>query len=254
MARLFIKSSRSSGMLDTGTNTATIRGKEFQLPLNLVLEVGDSVSVKGEQFTILPLLPVFFSEYAKRSAQIIQPWDIGAILQYTGIAPGSRVLESGSGSGALSAAILRAIGESGLLVTVEKDPSNITIARENASMSSAHGNWELVESPIEAYTTEKRFDVAILDVPEPWNVVAGISRNLVPGGRICCYSPTYNQMEKNVLSLKKAGFFLVDSMEILKRSQLVRENSTRPDNNMIGHTAFMTFAVKLSGSSARTDS
>src|SRR5207237_3949013 len=48
-----------------------------------------------------------------RGAQIIYPKDLGPILMLADIFPGARILESGVGSGALTTALLRAIGPSG---------------------------------------------------------------------------------------------------------------------------------------------
>ena len=48
-----------------------------------------------------------------RGAQVIYPKDLGPILVLADIFPGARILESGVGSGALTTALLRAIGPTG---------------------------------------------------------------------------------------------------------------------------------------------
>ena len=48
-----------------------------------------------------------------RGAQVIYPKDLGPILVLADVFPGARVLESGVGSGALTTALLRAIGPTG---------------------------------------------------------------------------------------------------------------------------------------------
>ena len=45
-----------------------------------------------------------------RAAQVVYPKDLGAILVWADIRPGARVLEAGTGSGALSMALCRATG------------------------------------------------------------------------------------------------------------------------------------------------
>ncbi len=82
-------------------------------------------------------------------------------------------------------------------------------------------------------------------MPEPWECVDNLKNNLKFGGYFITYSPTFNQAEKNVLSLNKNNFTVLETVELIKRNILVRENATRPDNNIIGHTAFITIAVKL---------
>lgn len=247
MGKLFLKSARSTALLDIDTNTVNLKGKQMQLEPNIVVSVGDTVRIRGEEFTAYNLDPLFFKEYAKRTAQIIQPWDAATIVLYLSITPGKKVLESGAGSGALSIAILKAIGESGRLTTVEIDEINVNNARENVSGAISIDNWSLVQSSIESFSSEEKYDAAVLDIPEPWNAIGKIAKLLKPGSRICCYSPNYNQLEKNVSALKSTGFEIIESLELLKRRILVRENATRPDNDVIGHTAFMTFAAKLSG-------
>lgn len=248
---LFLKSNKSTGLFDPGKNLATIHGKEYRIPANLVVSAGDVLEIRGEKFTAFHPDPSNFGEFAARTAQIIQPWDAAAIIHYCNISPGHRVLESGVGSGALSAAILNAIGKEGHLTTVEMDNRNIENARGNLQLISEFRNWELVNSRIGDFASADKFNSIVLDIPEPWEVVGKLSKNLINGGKICCYSPTFNQTEKSVAALKKNGYLVTESMEIIKRGLLVRENATRPDNGIIGHTAFMTFAVKLSGRSTR---
>lgn len=247
MNELLLKSTKNSALLDLDSNTVSIKGKKIQLEPNIIVSVGDVVKIKGEEFTVYDLDALFFKEYANRTAQIIQPWDAAVIILYLSITPGKKILESGAGSGALSLAILKAIGESGQLTTIELDETNIKTARNNVAKATSVDNWTIVKADVESFNPEEKYDAVVLDIPEPWKVVGKLSTSIKSGGRICCYSPTYNQLEKNVKSLKQSGFEVFESIELLKHSILVRENATRPDNDIIGHTAFMTFAVKLSG-------
>ena len=48
-----------------------------------------------------------------RGAQVVYPKDIGQILVWADIRPGDVVLEAGTGSGALTCALLRAVGPGG---------------------------------------------------------------------------------------------------------------------------------------------
>src|SRR4051794_10043125 len=54
-----------------------------------------------------------------RGAQVIYPKDIGPILVLADVFPGARVLESGIGSGALTTALLRAVGPTGRIIGYE---------------------------------------------------------------------------------------------------------------------------------------
>ncbi len=251
MPTFIVKSKNTTGLLDTNKNIIKLKGKEIQLEPNIVPRPGDRIRLKGEEFTVLEPDPIFFPEYASRTAQIVQPWDSAVIIQYCSVTPGKHVLESGIGSGALSLSILRALGNNGKLTTVDINKSYIDKAKENVQISIGTGNWEVIESSIEEFQTDERFDVVVLDVPEPWNAIPNVSSLLKKGGKICTYSPTYNQLEKNNTALKQNGFFVFSNLEILKRDILVRDDATRPDNNIVGHTAFMTFGTKMSGNTIK---
>ena len=70
---------------------------------------------------------------------------------------------------------------------------------------------------------------------------------LKPGAIFCTYLPTFNQVEKAHTTFAKSGFYVLECSEILRRRILVREGATRPDNDIIGHTAFLSFFVRCSG-------
>src|SRR5438874_13371046 len=55
-----------------------------------------------------------------RGAQVIYPKDLAMILFWADIYPGCRVLEAGMGSGALTMALLRAVGPEGRVITYEQ--------------------------------------------------------------------------------------------------------------------------------------
>src|SRR5437016_13727835 len=54
-----------------------------------------------------------------RGAQVIYPKDLAMVLFWADIFPGARVLEAGMGSGALTLALLRAVGPEGKAITYE---------------------------------------------------------------------------------------------------------------------------------------
>src|SRR5437899_12973621 len=55
-----------------------------------------------------------------RGAQVIYPKDLAMILFWADIYPGCRVLEAGTGSGALTLALLRAVGPEGRIITFKQ--------------------------------------------------------------------------------------------------------------------------------------
>ena len=86
----------------------------------------------------------------------------------------------------------------------------------------------------------------ILDIPDPWNAVENMRKCIKPGGYLVTYSPNFNQAEKNVLTMKNLKFYVLETVELIKRNIIVRENATRPDNNIVDHTAFISIGVRTS--------
>jgi tRNA (adenine57-N1/adenine58-N1)-methyltransferase len=68
------------------------------------VEFGTVVKIEpnGNKIQLLKPLPADIVTKMGRESQIIYPEDIGLILMYTGIGPGSTVVEAGCGSGSLT--------------------------------------------------------------------------------------------------------------------------------------------------------
>jgi tRNA (adenine57-N1/adenine58-N1)-methyltransferase catalytic subunit len=66
-----------------------------------------------------------------RGAQVIYPKDLGPILVFADVYAGARVLEAGTGSGALTMALARTVGAEGRVVSYEVRPEFHEVARQN---------------------------------------------------------------------------------------------------------------------------
>jgi tRNA (adenine57-N1/adenine58-N1)-methyltransferase catalytic subunit len=96
-----------------------------------------------------PLLADYTLSMA-RGAAVVYPKDAGQILAQADIFTGARVLEAGAGSGALSCWLLRAAGESGLVVSYERRADFADIARRNVEryFGGPHPAWRLIVSDL----------------------------------------------------------------------------------------------------------
>jgi tRNA (adenine57-N1/adenine58-N1)-methyltransferase catalytic subunit len=188
-----------------------------------------------------------FADYAlkmKRGAQVVYPKDLGPIVVYADVFPGARVLEAGTGSGALTIALLRAAGDRGRVVSYEvrDEHREQAVANLEEFFGELPPTLELRAGDIAEVGQDERYDRAVLDLPEPWGPLDALRRTLEPGGIVCAYLPTTIQVQQLVLALPAAGFLHLESFEVLRRGWHVSERSVRPDHRMQGHTGFLTIA------------
>ncbi|NQW24649.1 MAG: tRNA (adenine-N1)-methyltransferase [SAR202 cluster bacterium] len=194
---------------------------------------------------VRPTLGDFVREMP-RGPQIIYPKDLGNIVNFADIFPGATVIEGGLGSGALTSALLRAVGNTGKVINYEINESVLPKAIRNIErVTPDTSNLEIKIGSIYEGIDERDVDRVVLDVPEPWQAVAGIGDALIMGGILLSFVPTILQVQKLVLALEEDGRFqLIESIETLLRTWHVTERSVRPDHRMIGHSGFLTTAVR----------
>lgn len=184
-----------------------------------------------------------------RGAQVIYPKDIGPILVYADIFAGARVLEAGTGSGALTMALCRAVSPEGRVVSYESRPEFHRVARENAEQFFGKlPAWlDLRLGDVrDVGTSGERFDRLVLDVPAPWLLLSHVAPALLPGGIFCGYLPTTGQLQSLVQALETGGFAEIETFEVMLRTWHVTQRSVRPDHRMVAHTGFVTVARRAS--------
>jgi tRNA (adenine57-N1/adenine58-N1)-methyltransferase len=183
-----------------------------------------------------------------RGAQVIYPKDLGPILLYADVFPGARVLEAGTGSGALTLALCRAVGPEGFVASYELREDFREVAARNAEdFFGKVPSWlDLRSGDVRGVTdTGESFHRVLLDLPEPWAVLDAARGALLPGGIVCGYLPTTGQVQTLVEALGQGGFAEVETFEVLLRSWHVAPRSVRPDHRMVAHTGFITVARRV---------
>jgi tRNA (adenine57-N1/adenine58-N1)-methyltransferase catalytic subunit len=181
-----------------------------------------------------------------RGAQVIYPKDLGAIVMAADVFPGAVVLEAGTGSGALTMTLLRAVGAEGRVISeeVREDFARRAAANIGRFMGEA-SNLEIRIRDIYEGVDVHDVDRIVLDLPEPWRIVDGVAKALRPGGYFASYLPTVLQVKQLVDTLARQGeFALVETVEILERHWHVADLSIRPEHRMVAHTGFLTVARK----------
>jgi tRNA (adenine57-N1/adenine58-N1)-methyltransferase len=220
------------------------------VPHDLILGSEEGTQVHSTTGAALACLRPRMADFVvkmPRGAQVVYPKDVGAILVFADIAPGTRVLEAGTGSGSLTVALCRATGPDGGVVSYEIRPDFHGVATENveAFFGKVPAWLELRAGDVrEVAGTGESFDRAVLDLPEPWSVLDAVSAVLRAGAILCAYLPTTHQTEQAVLAMGDAGYAEVETFEVLVRPWHVTERSVRPDHRMVAHTGFITIGRK----------
>ena len=241
------------------------KGRQYAL----TLKAGDTFQLSGETLAhddligkpdgsrvtfsrgrcLLALHPTL-SEYVlkmPRGAQVLYPKDLGVIVQWADIYPGARVFEAGTGSGALTMTLLRAVGERGRVVSYEAREDFARTAMKNIERYLGPvPNLTLRQSNAYEGIEETDLDRVVLDLPEPWQVVPHAAAALRSGGVYLSYVPTIPQVMQTVEALHRVHVFsMIQTFETLLRTWNIEGRSVRPDHRMVAHSGFLTVARRV---------
>ena len=208
---------------------------------------GGAVVIAGRRFMVLrPSLQDILSTL-ERKAQIISPKDGFQIPMRLDIGCGSRVIEGGVGSGALTIVLLRAVAPEGRVFSYDVRDDHFSTARRNVAMAGLESCWECRNGDVRECGLEKGVDAAVLDIPDPWEAVANVISALRTGGYLCCYVPNTNQVERTVRAMEDRGMSEVFAFETIQREMVVHSGGVRPSFENLGHTGYLIFARKIEG-------
>ncbi len=184
-----------------------------------------------------------------RGATVVYPKDAAQIVSYADVFPGARVLEAGAGSGALTCSLLRAVGDSGSVISYERRPDFAEIAEKNVRtfFSGPHPAWECRVGDIgEQPEPLPPVDRVVLDMLSPWEVLPAVTEALIPGGVLCGYVATTTQLSRLVEAVRESACYAEPgAWESMVRTWHVDGLAVRPDHRMVGHTGFLMTARRL---------
>ncbi len=185
---------------------------------------------------------------APRGAQVVYPKDQAMIVTLGDIVPGAVVVEAGAGSGALTCALLRAVGPEGRVHSFEIREDHADVARANVErrLGGLPDNWTLTVTDLAEGLADLRCDRLVLDMLEPWVHVEAAAKALHAGGIMIAYTPTIPQVMRlrEVLDADPR-WGLAQTSETMHRTWNVDGLSVRPDHRMVAHTAFLTTARRM---------
>ena len=249
---------------DSGKNYAVelvdrqlkVKGLGVFNPLQTLSEVpvGSRVVVGQKELLRLPPRLPELSKSMVRRAQTIGSKDAGFLVARLGLGPNDTVLEAGVGSAGLSLYVQRALGASGVHLTVEPRSEHAEVALENLRRAKAcwgavptHHHFEgTVEDSIgEIQSTVDVVDAILLDLPDHPPAIEASAPLLAKGGRLACYCPVSAQLERAWEACETAGLTVEWAGELMEREWgRASKGGMRPVNGPFGHTAFLLIAQR----------
>lgn len=183
-----------------------------------------------------------FKKKLKRGPQIITPKDASLILAYTGIEPGSKIVDAGAGSGFL-AIFLATYIRPGKVYTYENDERFIGLVKENIDVSGLSKFIRLRKADVTKGIKEKNVDLITLDLKDAKKVIKHARKALKAGGWVVVYSPTIEHLVGATKEIKRGKFSEIKTVENIVREWKV-DRTTRPKTMGLMHTGFLTFAKR----------
>jgi len=235
--------------------TVSVRGRP--MPSEALIGQPEGVSVlneRGEPFLVIRPSYAELIPSLPRRAQPIYPKDVGVLIHWGDIGPGMQVIEIGTGPGALTLALLRAVGPTGRLSSYEIREDFAESARDN--VARFHGpapEWTVRVQDARLGLEEHDVDRVVVDVPEPWELLEQIAVALRAGGILSCFLPTLLQVKHLADALEAhPAFGHVTTVEAFLRDWHIEGRSIRPAHRMVAHTGLLIFARRIPTTDVRT--
>ncbi len=226
--------------------------REFQTDLGIIKKeqmeratIGDEVVTHlGKKYKIIKPTVNDFIDLMDRRCSILIQKDIGVVLAHTGLGAGDRVIDAGTGAGAIALNFGNVVGEKGKVFSYEIREDFAQVAKKNID-DFGITNIEIKNKDIKQGIDEEEIDLVFLDLPKPFEIFEDVYKNLRLGGWLAVYAPYIQQAEISYKISKKVGFSDIKILETLEREMEVRPQGTRPKTRMVGHSGYLIFARKL---------
>jgi len=168
------------------------------------------------------------------------------LLLETAVGPGSRVIELGTGSGALALVLAKLVSPAGKVYSYERREEFLENARKNLERAGYGANVEFsCADPAQSGFSQRDVDAVFIDVPEPWQIIPRAADALKGGHHLVSWSPNVEQVRRTVDALEANNFTCIRTKEMIERELLVRQQGSRPRERGITHTAYLTRAQKV---------
>lgn len=205
-----------------------------------------TTSINYKAWILKPLMIDYMERGLRRVTQVIYPKDLGLIVLLLGVGPGARVLEVGVGTGNATAVLASLVRPSGHVYGYEIREEFLRIARANLEMLGLSEFVTLHLRDAREGIIERNLDCALVDIPDPWNLLQPLHEALAPSAPAAFFLPTVNQVLKLYEALHKHGGYVdIRCYEALLREWEPSLEALRPRTLMVGHTGYLLFARKV---------
>ncbi len=181
----------------------------------------------------------------RRQTTIVYPKDAGFMILRTGIGPGSKVIEIGTGSGALTILLANTVRPDGRIYTYERRKDFFENSQRNVKRCGFDQFVEFYHVDVaKDGLKQTAVDAVFIDIPEPWTVIGQARKSLSGGSHLVSLSPNIEQVKKTKEVLDVEKFKRIGVFEIMLRDILIRHTGTRPKERAITHTAYLITGQK----------
>ncbi|KAL7713740.1 tRNA (adenine(58)-N(1))-methyltransferase [Entamoeba marina] len=265
--------SRTSYEMLTMTQGKVYQGKFGIYPHSSIIgkQFGDIIKSKKNDgyMYALALTPTLYSHVLAHRTQVLYHETISPVLEYFDITPNSIIVESGTGSGCLSTSfgsrlIMGGVKGKGHLYTFEFHELRKLQAEEDFNKL---GLGEVITTTlrdsvkdgflIDQVLLPNQADCVFLDLPNVHEAIGHAYDVLKIGGKIACFCPCIEQIQKSCEVLQKDGHFTsLLTKEFILRPYSVKSAGRRgetgdpteilccPTKSIKGHVGYLTFAMK----------
>ncbi len=186
-----------------------------------------------------------FIDLMDRRCSILIQKDIGTVIAKTGLGFGNKVVDAGTGAGAIALNFGNIVGEEGHVYSYEIRDDFAEVAKSNVEKFGLSNIVEVKNKDIKEGIDENNVDLVFLDLTKPYEIFEDVFDVLNLGGHLAVYAPYIEQIETSYRIAKKIGFNNLTIVETLEREMEVRQQGTRPKTRMVGHSGYLLFARKI---------
>jgi tRNA (adenine57-N1/adenine58-N1)-methyltransferase len=208
----------------------------------------------GKSFFILQPTLRDLLLHMRRQSQIVFPKDIGYILLRLSLGDSMRVIEAGTGSGAMTTALAWAVGREGRVFSYDRRADMIELAQRNLARVGLESRVVFRHRDIQDGFEDSEVDALFLDLPNPQDYLKQVGAALRSGGAFAAILPTTNQVSALLRTMADLPFGLTQVCETSLRFYKRVPERLRPEDRMVAHTGYLVFGRSLADVERNADS